>query len=116
MCLGIFQQDLNQVPCVLHLHKRVIEKVLMFLFTRSIDELISEEKIKWIKHIGILQSFVNTLPLGDKRKPGHWKCPIKNDDKVGVCSFMDGQAKVIEEKLAPIIEKTLTLQESRKDT
>jgi hypothetical protein len=57
----------------------------------------------------------NTLDLGDDQKPGHWKCPIKNGHEVGGCSFMDGQAKVIEEKLAPIIEKALALQESCKD-
>jgi hypothetical protein len=32
----------NQVPCVLHLHKRVIEKVLTLLFTRSLDKIASE--------------------------------------------------------------------------
>jgi hypothetical protein len=36
---GSYNNVENQVPCVLHLHKRVIEKVLMMLFTRSLDEL-----------------------------------------------------------------------------
>jgi hypothetical protein len=32
----------DQVFCVLHLHKRIIEKVITLLFTRSVDELASE--------------------------------------------------------------------------
>jgi hypothetical protein len=34
----------NQIFCVLHLHKRVIEKVITLLFTRPVDELEKEEK------------------------------------------------------------------------
>jgi hypothetical protein len=29
----------NQICCVLHLHKRVIEKVITLVFTRSVEEL-----------------------------------------------------------------------------
>jgi hypothetical protein len=100
---------------VLILHKRVIEKVLMIFFAHSLDELAGEEKTKWIKHIETLQSFFNVLALGNEQKPGHWKCRIKNDDEVGDYSFTDGQATLIEKQLAPVIEKALTLQESRKD-
>jgi hypothetical protein len=38
---GSYSKVENQVPCVLHLHKRVIEKVPTLLFTRSLDELAS---------------------------------------------------------------------------
>jgi hypothetical protein len=38
---GSYSKVENQVPCVLHIHKRVIEKVLTLLFTRSLDELAS---------------------------------------------------------------------------
>jgi hypothetical protein len=95
---------------VLHWHKRGIEKEITLLFTRSLDELTSEGKRKWIKHIETLQSYVNTLAVGNERKPGHWKCPIKNSDEVGDGSLSDMHAKYIEEKLDPIIEKALTLQ------
>jgi hypothetical protein len=105
-----FNKVENQFMCVLYLHKRIIEKVLMLLFTHSLDELASEEKTKRIKHSETLQSFVYTLDLGNDRKPSHWQCPIKNGDKVGDCSFTDMQAKDIGEKLAPIIEKASTLQ------
>jgi hypothetical protein len=93
----------------------VIEKELPLFFTRSLDELASEENTKWIKHIDTLQSYVNTLALGNERKPGHWKCSIKNDDEVGDCRFTGMQAKYIEEKLGSIIEKPLTLQQSCKN-
>jgi hypothetical protein len=39
----------NQVPCILHLHKRLVEKVITLLFTDSLDELAREEKTKRIK-------------------------------------------------------------------
>jgi hypothetical protein len=67
------------------------------------------------KHIERLQSYVNTIALGSVTKPGHWKCPIKNGDEVGNCSFTDMQAKYIEEKLGDIIEKAYTLDKFRKD-
>jgi hypothetical protein len=41
---GSYSKAENEVPCVLHLHKRVIENVLTLLFTRSFDELASEGK------------------------------------------------------------------------
>jgi hypothetical protein len=105
-----FSKVETQIPCVLHLHKRVVEKVLTLLFTHSLDELTSEGHTKRITHIETLQSYVNTLTLSNERKPGHWKCPIDNGDGVGGCSFTDMQAKYIEEKLGPIIEKDWTLQ------
>jgi hypothetical protein len=48
-------------------------------------------------------------------KPGHWKCTIKNGDRVGDCSFTDMQAKYIEEKLGAVIEKAFILKKSRKN-
>jgi hypothetical protein len=105
----------NQVPCVLHLHKCVIENVLTLLFTRSLDELASGKKTKRIKHTKRLQSYVNTIAFGSDTKPGHWKCPIKNGDEVCDCSLTDMQAKYIAEKLGDIIEKAFTLDKSRKD-
>jgi hypothetical protein len=112
---GSYSKVENQVPCVLHLHRRVIEKVMTLLFTRSLDELTSGDKTKRIKHIERIQSYLNTLALGSKNKPGHWKCPIKNGDKVGYCSFTDMQTKDIEEQLGDIIEKAFTLEISRKE-
>jgi hypothetical protein len=99
---------------MLYLQKCVIENIIRRLFTRSLDELAGEEKTNRIKHTETIQSFINTIALGDEEKPGHCKCPIKNGNEVGDYSFSDGQAKTIEEKLASIIEKALLLEESRK--
>jgi hypothetical protein len=63
----------NQIFCVLHLHKRVIEKVITLVFTRSVDELEKEEKKVRVQHIDYLSLCVNTLALGSEAKPGHWK-------------------------------------------
>jgi hypothetical protein len=41
---GSYSKVKDKVPCVIHLDKRVIEKVLTLLFTRSLDELASGEK------------------------------------------------------------------------
>lgn len=57
-----------------------------------------------------MQSFVNTLALGEANKPGPWKCPIKNGEEVGECSFTNVQAKKVEIELQSIIAWCLTLE------
>jgi hypothetical protein len=94
----------NQIFCVLHLHKRIIEKVMTLLFTRSLEELISDVKIKRVQNIEMHSSYINTLALGDENQPGYWKCPVKNGDEVGDASFTDGQAKKVEEKRDGILK------------
>jgi hypothetical protein len=56
---------------------------------------------------------VNTLDLGGEAKPGHWKCPVENENEVGDCSFTDVQAKNVEQKLPEIIDRALKLYTSR---
>jgi hypothetical protein len=73
---------------------------------------IAQCALKRVKHIEQLQLYISTIALGNDNKPGHWKCPIKNGDKVSDASFTEGQAKVLEENLAEIIKKVLTLEES----
>jgi hypothetical protein len=108
-----FSRVENQIQCVLHLHKRIIEKVVAILFTWSLDELTSEVKTKRVNQFDQLQLYINTLALVNYNKPGHWKCPIKYGDEISDASFPDGQAKKVEEKLENIIKKALTLEESR---
>jgi hypothetical protein len=43
---GSYSKVENQVPFVLHLHKRIIEKVLTLMFLRSLDELASGGETK----------------------------------------------------------------------
>jgi hypothetical protein len=78
---GAFSRPEDQIFCLLHLHKRVIEKVITLIFTRSVDELNSDLKKKRVAHIELLQSHVNTLAPGPVEKPGHWKCPVKTDKR-----------------------------------
>jgi hypothetical protein len=99
--------------CVLHLHKHIIEKVITLLITRLFDELACKEKKKRVKHIDVLQSYISTIALGSVTKPGHWKCPIKQQQEVGNCSFTDGQAKKVELKLPDIITKALVMEGSK---
>jgi hypothetical protein len=89
----------DQVFCVLHLYKRIIEKVITLLFTRLVDELASDEKTKRAEHIIVLQSYIKKIALGGVTKPCHWKCPVKNQQEVGDCSFTDGQANKVELQL-----------------
>jgi hypothetical protein len=110
---GAFSRPEDQIFCILHLHKREIEKIITLLFTRSVDELNTDVKKKRVAHIELLQSHVNTLALGSVEKPGHWKCPVKNGEEVGDCSFTDGQSKQVEEQLSHIIDNALTLEASR---
>jgi hypothetical protein len=64
-----------------------------------VDELEKEEKKVRVTHIDYLSSCVNTLALGSESKPGHRKCPVKNESEVGGCNFTDVQAKNMELKL-----------------
>jgi hypothetical protein len=98
---------------MLHLHKKIIEKVITILFTRSVDELASEENKKRVKHTGVLQSYINTIALGGVTKPGRWKCPVKDQQEVGDSSFTDCQAKKVELQLPAIIAKALVLEGSK---
>jgi hypothetical protein len=43
---GYFSCTDDQIYCVLHLHKRVIEKVIHLLITRAVDELKTDAKEK----------------------------------------------------------------------
>jgi hypothetical protein len=88
-------------------------KVVTLLFTQSMDELTSEEKTKIVKHIATLHFSINTIALGKPEKPGHWKCPIKDGQEVGDCSFKDVHAKKVEMKLPLIIAKALILERSK---
>jgi hypothetical protein len=108
-----FSKAENQLSCVLHLYKHVIEKLVMLLFTRSMDELTSKEKNKRVKHIDNLQLLINMIALGKPEKPGHWNCPIKDGQEVGDCSFTDVQAKKVEMKLPLSIVKALTFERSK---
>jgi hypothetical protein len=99
------------VFCVL----RIIEKVIMHLFIRSVDDLASEEKTKRVKHIGVLQSYINMIALGSVKKPGHCKCPVENQQEVGDCSFTDSQEKKVKLQLPAIISKAMLLEGSKEN-
>jgi hypothetical protein len=91
----------DQVLCVLHLHKRIIEKVITLLVTRSDDELTSEEKTKRVKHIVVLQSYINTIALGSVMKPGHWKCPGSRVTGSALSKINKGWATVVSQMVRP---------------
>jgi hypothetical protein len=104
---GVSLENAMSIFCHLHLHNRVIEKVVTLLFTRSVDEFKIEVKKKRVEHILKLNG------LGSPEKPGHWQCPIKNSEEVGGCKFTDVQAKRVEKVLCIIIDKSLTLETSK---
>jgi hypothetical protein len=103
----------DKILCHLHLHKRVIEKVAIMLFTRSVDELKTEVKKKRLYHILKLETIINHNGMGSPEKSGIWKCPIKNLEEVGECKFMDVQAERVEKVLCIIIDRALTLETSK---
>jgi hypothetical protein len=60
----------DQVLCVMHLHTQIIEKVIMLLFTPSVDELASEARTKLVKHTNVLQSYTKRNIVGQCDKSG----------------------------------------------
>jgi hypothetical protein len=103
----------NQICCMLRLHKRLIEKVITLPFPRSLDKLDNEEKTKRVRHIKKCRKLINMLALGTGIKPCHWKCTIKNGQKVGDSSFIDGQAKKVDDELPNIIAAAPLLDMSK---
>jgi hypothetical protein len=103
----------NAVPCVLHLHKRVMEKILSLIFTRSLGE---QEKTKAVRlvHAEKMSKWLNEKAFGTVDDPGTYSVPM--DDKtgeLGEVKFNDGYAKDVENVLSELITKFLTKPESK---
>jgi hypothetical protein len=86
----------NDVPCILHLHKRVIDKMLSMILLR-------------LRHGEKMSRMINEHVLGLHDDPGTYSVPM--DGKSGELwevKFNDGYAKLVELKLSALLPKLLT--------
>jgi hypothetical protein len=58
----------NQVPCILHLHKQVMEKIMYVIYSISLDEVSTTNKNARKRQAGNIAGITNVSPFG---KPGY---------------------------------------------
>jgi hypothetical protein len=53
----------NAVPLILHLHKRIAEKVMHIVYIISIDEALNDNKDARLRHAKRIENEINRLRL-----------------------------------------------------
>jgi hypothetical protein len=89
----------NDVPCILHLHKRVIENILSMILIRSLGE---QEKTKAarLRHGEKTSKMLNDHVFGTHDDPGTYSAPMDETyGELGEVEFNDGYATLVELKL-----------------
>jgi hypothetical protein len=102
------------IPCILHLHKRVIEKLIEMLMCQSLNEADNQSKDGRIAHCRKMSNFFNTIAFGTPEDPGPYVVPHDKDQKLGDIKFNDGWAKNIELKFPELLPKLLVKRASKK--
>jgi hypothetical protein len=103
----------NTVPCVLHLHKRVVEKILSLIFIRSLGEQKKKKAVRLV-HSQNKSKWLNTKAFGTVDDPGTYNVPMEyKTGELGEVKFNDGYAKDVEKVLSELITKFLTKPESK---
>jgi hypothetical protein len=97
----------DSIPCVLHLHKRVVEKIIEILFIHSINNNGNDTDSGRLRHAKKLEFWVNTIAFGNEEEPGSYVLPMNKDGNVGDIKFNDAWAKKIEKSLAELLPKML---------
>jgi hypothetical protein len=99
----------NAMPCILHLHKRVIEKIVSLVFLRSLSEQESNKAARF-RHTVLVGNWLNEKAFGEPNDPGTYSIPMdKNTGELGEVKFNDNYAKRVEETLADLVPKILTM-------
>jgi hypothetical protein len=106
----------DATPRVLHLHKRVIKKVIQLIYIASLNEAISSNNSLRLKRTIDIASGISTIAIGTPEKPGRYIVLYdKQKGEIGEVSFNDEWAQKLEGKLGEIIPLTLKEEESDPD-
>jgi hypothetical protein len=101
----------NQVPCILHLHKRAMENIMSMIFSISIDEVLTTTKKARNRQAAKISAIINVSAFG---KPGNtctYKVPVyPRTGTVGEVKFDDSRAKD-EEAVLPSILSHITAKD-----
>jgi hypothetical protein len=98
----------NCVPCILHLHKRIIEKLLTMVFCASLDEISTSNKAARKRQAKKISEYINTIAYGTPEDPGNYQVPFDSKTgKIAEVKFDDSRAKLLELHLPKILEVIL---------
>jgi hypothetical protein len=106
----------DTVPCILYMHKRLIEKVMPHIFMLSLDEASARNKGAREKKEKKIEKIINTIVFDTADKPGRYSVPYdKQKSEVLDVSFKDEWAQKLEQNMEQMIPLILTKQSSRPD-
>jgi hypothetical protein len=104
----------DAVPNILHMHKRLIEKVMTLIFVLTLDEASASNKGKRARKAKEIEKIINTTVFGTAEKPGRYCVPFhKQKSEILDVSFNDEWAQKLEKKMEQMIPLILTKQLSR---
>jgi hypothetical protein len=84
----------NAVPFILHLHKRIIEKIMSLVYALCLNEHSKDNKQQRLEYAKNMSDFLNENAFGSPDKPGFYHVPM--DQKtvyLGEVKFNDGVPK-----------------------
>jgi hypothetical protein len=95
----------NDVPCILHLRKRLMEKILSLIMLKS---LVEQEKNKpaRLRHAEKMSKILNENAFGCANDPGTYSVPMdENTGELREAKFNDGHAKDVDKVFSSILPK-----------
>jgi hypothetical protein len=99
----------NAVPCVLHLHKRVMKKIISLIFSRSLGEQ-EKKKSARLLHALKMSKWLNEKAFVTVDDPRTYCVPMDdNTGELGEIKFNYGYAKDVEKVLSELIPKFLAM-------
>jgi hypothetical protein len=105
----------NQVPCILHMHKKILEKIMMMVYCTSLDEVSTSNKEARKIQAKKISDIINTSAFDTVEEPGTHKVPFDSKTgKVVEVEFDDYRAKTLEAELPKILQKIKRMEEYQK--
>jgi hypothetical protein len=102
------------VPCILHMHKRLIEKVMTLIFVLTLDEASASNNGAREKKAKEIEKIINTIAFGTADKPGRYSVPY-DKQKSEILDVNHEWAQKLEKEMEQIIPLILKKQSSRPD-
>jgi hypothetical protein len=100
----------DALPCILHLHKIVMEKIIEILLVKYFHQVKNQSAAGIICHANFVSKVLNTTAFGTAEEPGPYVLPVGSDGELGEIKFNDKWAKDIENYLVDILPLFITDQ------
>jgi hypothetical protein len=106
----------NYVPCILHLHKPIIEKFMTMVFCASLDEISISNKAARKLQAKKISEYINTMAYGTPEEPGNYQAPFDSTTgKIAEVKFDDSRAKLLELHLPKILQVILMNEPNKRE-